>query len=340
MKMKAIQVVKAGEMRLVELDVPKIVNDTDVLLKVKAAGICGSDVHIAHGTNPYATYPRIPGHEIAGEVAEVGSAVKSLKKGDKVVLEPITYCGKCYACRNGRHNVCESIKVNGVHVDGGYQEYMVVDQKQLHKFPEEISFVQAATAEPYTIGEQANSRGGTSAGDIVLIHGAGPIGLIICDVAKSRGAICIVSEINEQRLNMAKDFGADYLINPSKENLREKVLEYTNGMGPNRIFEATGVSSLLTEAVEMVSVAGSVVPMSFDTKPIPINFQQVQKKEVTIAGTRLQYNKFPAVVASLKDRIDRIDRFITHVFPAEKYDEAFKTFTDKSSGACKVILTF
>jgi 2-desacetyl-2-hydroxyethyl bacteriochlorophyllide A dehydrogenase len=340
MKMRAIQVAKPGEMKLVQCEIPKIVNDADVLLKVKAVGICGSDVHIAQGTNPYATYPRIPGHEIAGEVAEVGNSVESLKKGDKVVLEPITYCGKCYACKKGRHNVCEDIKVNGVHIDGGFQEYMVVDQKQLYKFPEEISFVQAATAEPYTIGEQANSRAGTSAGDVVLIHGAGPMGLVICDVAKSKGATCIVSELNEKRLNMAKDFGADYLINPLKDNLREKVLEYTNGMGPNVIFEATGVPSLLSETVEMVSVAGAVVPLSFDTKPIPINFQQVNKKEVTIAGTRLQYDKFPTVIASLKDRIERINKFITHVFPVEEYEDAFNTFTDKNSGACKVILTF
>ena len=125
--------------------------------------------------------------------------------------------------------------------------------------------------------------------------------------------------------------GADYLINPLKDNLREKVLEYTNGMGPNVIFEATGVPSLLSETVEMVSVAGAVVPLPFDTKPPPINFQQVNKKKLALAGTRLQYDKFPTVIASLKDRIERINKFITHVFPVEEYEDAFNTFTDKNS---------
>lgn len=325
---------------MAEVEKPRIACPADVLVRVKAAGICGSDIHIAHGTNPYATYPRILGHEVAGVVDEIGPGVKTLKPGDRVVLEPIVYCGECYACKKGRQNVCRSLQVRGVHLDGGFADYLVSDEKFLHRFPQELTYEQAALVEPYTIGAQSNWRASTRAGDVVLIHGAGPIGLIICDVAKSKGAICIVSELNEHRLAMAKDFGADYAINPSKESLKDTVMEITDGMGPNIIFEATGVSSLLTEAVELVSAAGTVVPLSFGSKPTPINFQQVNKKEVTIAGTRLQCDKFPDVISFLKDRVDKIDKLITHTFPAEKYEEAFCTFIDKNSGSCKVVLTF
>lgn len=338
--MKALQVVKPGEMKLVELDMPKLQKSTEVLLNVKAAGICGSDVHIAHGTNPYATYPRIIGHEAVGEVSEVGEDVKDFKKGDKVVLEPITYCGECYACKKGRHNVCKDVKVSGVHMDGGFQEYLVVDQKMLHKFPEELDFTQAVVAEPYTIGYQANARGGTSKGDIILVHGAGPIGLVVCDVAKSKGATCIVSELNENRLNMSKDFGADYTINPAKENFHERIMEITNNMGPNIIFEAAGVPSLLAESVELVSPAGAVVAMAFGKEPISVNFQQINQKEVTVVGTRLQNNKFPAAISSLTNRLDKIDKLVTHVFPIEEYEKAFEAFQDKNANSCKVVVTF
>jgi len=338
--MKAIQAVKPGDVRLAEVEKPRIACPTDVVVRVKAAGICGSDIHIAHGTNPYATYPRILGHEVAGVVEEIGSGVTTLKPGDRVVLEPIVYCGECYACKKGRQNVCRSLQVRGVHLDGGFADYLISDEKFLHRFPQELTYEQAALIEPYTIGAQSNWRASTQAGDIVLIHGAGPIGLIICDVAKSKGAICIVSELNEHRLDMAKDFGADYIINPSKESLKDTVMEITEGMGPNIIFEATGIPSLLTEAVELVSVAGTVVPLSFGSKPTPINFQQVNKKEVTIVGTRLQCDKFPTVIASLKERVNKIDKLITHTFPAEKYEVAFNTFIDKNSDSCKVVLTF
>ena len=338
--MKAIQVINPGNMVLVKKEMPTISDDKDVIIRVRATGICGSDVHIFHGTNPYATYPRILGHEVAGEVFKVGHGVSSLVKGDKVVLEPIQYCGKCYACKKGRPNVCSNLEVSGVHVDGGFQEYLKVKESMLVKFPDELSFIEAVTTEPYTIGAQANARAGTSEGDVVLIHGAGPIGLIVCDIAKSKGAICIVSEVNETRLDMAKDFGADYTINPMEENLKERILEITNGMGSNIIFDAAGVPKLLIDSIEMVSVAGTVVPMSFDVNPIPINFQQVNKKEITIVGTRLQSNKFPEMVRRLPERKDRIDKLITHIFPVEQFNEAFEVFTDKNSGACKVILTF
>lgn len=338
--MKAIQVMKPGDLRLTDVQKPEITNSTEVLVRVKAAGICGSDVHIAHGTNPYATYPRILGHEIAGVVEEVGPGVTKVKPGDRVVMEPIVYCGQCYACKKGRPNVCSCLQVRGVHLDGGFADYFISDEKYVHCFPEELSYEQAAMIEPYTIGAQSNWRAGTSAGDVVLIHGAGPIGLILCDVAKNLGASCIVSEIDERRLAMAKDFGADFVINPSKEALKDKVMEITDGMGPNIVFEATGVPALLTETVEMVSVAGTVVPLSFGQTPTPINFQQVNKKEVTIAGTRLQANKFPIVISFINKKVDKINKLITHIFPAEKYEEAFRTFTEKDSGACKVILTF
>lgn len=338
--MKTLQVTRPGYMSLIDREIPKIETAYQVLVKVKSAGICGSDVHVLHGTNPVAIYPVVPGHEIAGVVEETGGAVTELKKGDRVVLEPITYCGKCYACKKGRQNVCASLQVNGAHVDGGFQEYIRVEEKQLHKIPEGVSLAQAALIEPYTIGAEANWRGGVTDGDVVLIYGAGAIGLVVLDTAKSLGASCIVSEINPFRREMAKRFGADLVIDPLNEDLERAVAEYTNGMGANVVFEAAGVNSLFEQAVKIVSPAGTVVTMSLSVNPAAIATAPIVKKELNIVGTRLQNNKFREVIGAFPGRLDRVDMLLTHSFDFRDFEKAFATFEDKDSGACKIVLNF
>lgn len=338
--MKAIQVVKPGDIRLIDRDIPEIREDGQVLIKVMAAGICGSDIHVAHGTNPVAVYPLVPGHEIAGVVEKTGSGVSRLKKGDRVVLEPITYCGKCYACRKGRQNVCEFLQVNGAHIDGGFQEYMVAWEKQLHKIPEGISYQQAALIEPYTIGAQASWRGGVTAGDVVLVYGAGPIGLIAMDTAKNLGAACIVSELSPFRREMAGRFGADLVIDPQNEDLENVVAKYTNNTGPNVIFEAAGGNALFEQAVRLASQAGTVVAMNLSVSPAAIAMAPIVKKELNIVGTRLQNNKFPEVISSFASRLDKINMLLTHTFDFRDFQKGFTVFEDKNSKACKIVLTF
>lgn len=281
------------------------------------------------------------GHEASGIVKAVGEAVTDLKPGDGVVLEPITYCGTCYACRTGHHNVCRELKVLGCTVDGTFREYMAVPRSQVYAFDtKKMSYIQAALCEPYTIGAQANWRGNVQKGDFVLVHGAGPIGLILADTAKSRGAVVMVSEPNEKRLAMAKEFGADYTVNPDKENLEAVVMELTSGEGVNVIFEAAGIPALLSGSTALLSPAGRLVAMTFGEEPIPINFKEVNAKELTLLGSRHQYQKFPEVVEYLPSKLDHVDKLITHVFPAESFEKAFDVLADKTSGAGKVILTF
>jgi L-gulonate 5-dehydrogenase len=339
--LKAITVIKPNQIEMLEVEKPSITSPDQVLVRIRATGICGSDVHVAHGTNPYAVYPRVIGHEASGTVEEVGDSVSDLNPGDGVVFEPITYCGTCYACRTGHHNVCRELKVLGCSVDGTFREYAVVGRSQLYKYhTDKMSFVQAAACEPYTIGAQANWRGNVQPGDVVLVHGAGPIGLVVADVAKSRGATVIVSEPNENRLAMAKAFGADYLINPMKEDLDALIGRLTGGEGVNVIFEAAGVPELLTHAVEVLSPAGRLVAMTFGKEPIPVNFRALNAKELTILGTRHQFQKFPETVEQFPGRLDRVNQLITHMFPAAEFKKAFDVLADKNGGAAKVVLTF
>lgn len=338
--MKSIQVVKPGDVRLIDKEIPDISRSSQVLIKVMAVGICGSDVHVVHGTNPVAVYPLVPGHEVAGEVVRTGSGVSHLKKGDRVVLEPIIYCGTCYACKKGRQNVCASLKVNGAHVDGGFQEYMLAEERQLHKIPEGVSLQQATLIEPYTIGAQANWRGGVTKEDVVLVYGAGPIGLIALDTAKSIGAACIVSEVSPVRRELAKKMGADLVIDPHKEDLEQIIGRYTNGGGPNVIFEAAGANALFEEAVKIVSAAGTIVVMNLSVNPAAIAMAPIVKKELNIVGTRLQNNKFREVIAAFPSKLDRVDMLLTHTFEFKDFKKGLDAFEDKYSGACKIVLTF
>ncbi len=337
--MKAIQAIAPGRVEIVEIPKPVITRPDQLIVKIGAAGICGSDLHIAHGTNPYATYPRVLGHEMSGTVEQIGDGVQKFSVGDRVVVEPISYCGECYACRKGRPNVCRSLQVRGVHVDGGFAEYVLTEEKTTHAMPEAVNFVQGAMVEPYTIGAQSVWRGGVLPGDVVLVQGAGPIGLIVMDVAKRAGATCIISEVSPARLEFARKIGADHIVNPMEENLQETVMRLTDGMGANVVFEATGVPDLLCQSVEMASSAGTVVAMAFGNKPIGIDFGQVNKKELTLVGTRLQSHKFPKMIAEFESYLPHVDMLVSHVLPMSEFQKGFDLFADKNSGACKVVLT-
>lgn len=339
--MRALTVVEPGTMKLLQVEKPVITNPNQVLVRVKAAGICGSDIHIYHGTNPYAVYPRVLGHEASGMVEAVGEAVNDLKPGDGVVFEPISYCGKCYACRTEHHNVCRELKVLGCVVDGVFRDYVVVDRSQVYPFDlSKISYSQAVLCEPYTVGAQANWRGNVLKNDVVLVHGAGPIGLIVADMAKSRGAVVIISEPDTGRLEMAKDFGVDYAVNPLEVDLDSFVDDITGHEGVNVVFDAAGVPAIMEHAVKMLSPAGRFVAMTFGDKPVPIDFRVVNAKELSILGTRHQYQKFPEITSKLPQHLDHVDKLITHAFKIEEYEKAFTVLEDKSIRTGKVILTF
>ncbi|MBS1407896.1 MAG: alcohol dehydrogenase catalytic domain-containing protein [Oscillospiraceae bacterium] len=175
--MKAVYLVEPFKLEVREVSTPKIERDTDVLVKVHTVGVCGSDLTAWKGNHPDMKMPSIPGHEIAGEVVAVGSAVTKVKVGDHVIREPIEYCGKCYACRHGHPNVCRELKVWGFASQGGHREYYVSNEDQVFPFDPSIPWEVAAMVEPYTIAAEVNDRAEVMAGDIVLIYGLGPAGM-------------------------------------------------------------------------------------------------------------------------------------------------------------------
>lgn len=338
--MKAIRIPEANVIETLEVEEPQLNSAVEVKVKIKRVGICGSDMHIYHGTNPLATYPRIVGHEVAGEIIEIGSDVTRVKVGDHVVIEPITYCGECYACKSGRPNVCKEVSVFGVHEDGGMREFVTLPEKQVHPIDPEIDWDEAVMAEPYTIGAQATWRGDVQEGQTVFIQGAGPIGITVLKMAKIRGAKVIISDFTNERLEFAKANGADYTINPQEEDIKAKINEITNDEGANVVIDAVGVPQTFELAVEVASPAGNVVTLGFNETPSSIAMMHITKKELTIAGSRLQTNQFGKIVELLNSKQLTHNGLVTHRFHIDQVQEAFDFIEKNPDKVRKAVIEF
>ncbi|WP_067142942.1 zinc-binding alcohol dehydrogenase family protein [Oceanivirga salmonicida] len=337
--MKAIKINEAKKIEIIDVDEPKVKNDKDVKIKIKVVGICGSDAHIYHGTNPLATYPRIIGHEFSGEVVEIGSKVKKLKIGDRVSVDPIVFCGKCYPCKLNRPNICEKLKVSGVHRDGGMQEYFLTTEEKCHVLNKNVSFERAALVEPFTIAAQANWKGKVNKDDLLLIIGAGTIGLCILMYAKKIGAKCIVTDVFDKKLERAKEYGADYIINTAKENLDVKLSKIEDGKGPSVTIDSACLPVTFEDSIRVTKEGGRVVTLGFSATPSQLASMYFVKKELSVYGSRLQTHKFPIVVELFNSGFDA-SKLISHKFNYKDIVKAFDTFDDINIDTVKVCVLF
>jgi L-gulonate 5-dehydrogenase len=336
--MKAGIIESPGILKLTERAKPEIASADGVLIKVKMVGVCGSDIHIMHGSNPFVQYPRVWGHEFAGVVEAVGSSVKNLKAGDIVAGEPIRSCGQCYACRKGRGNVCADLKVMGVHIDGGCQEYLVLPERYAHKLPPGTPWEHAVLVEPFTIGAQTALRGGVEGGDVVLVMGAGTIGQTAMQIAAVNGAEVIITDVVDEKLDYAKASGARHTINAAREDVAAKVAEITDGMGANVVIDAVCTKASFEQAVELASLAGRVVELGFGAERSGIAPLSLTKKEISVCGSRLQTGRFPAVIELLREGKLKLDGFITASYPLEEMSEAFRHAGGGSGEIRKIVI--
>ncbi|AKL95876.1 threonine dehydrogenase [Clostridium aceticum] len=338
--MRAIKVIEPFKVEICEVEKPKIENQDEVIIKITSGGICGSDIGIYNGTNSLATYPRIIGHEFGGIVEEIGSNVTELKIGDKVAIDPVVSCGECYACRTGRHNVCSTLEVMGVHRDGGFKEFIKVHKNNVHKFTKDFDDSLLGLVEPYTIGMQINARGEISKGDKVLIMGCGPIGLCTLQVAKKSGAEVMITDIVAERLEIAKKMGADKTILVSKEDLEGAVNGFTNNEGMPVIVDTVCSASTFENAVKLASPAGRIVVIGLTNAPSQITQVDITKKELTIVGSRLNCNKFDEVISGFESGELSPEILKTHSFHFTKIQDAVQLIKDEPEKVIKVVLNF
>ena len=325
--MRAAVIEKPFRLKTVEVETPAIKSEHEVLLRVYACGVCGTDIHIYEGTMPWAKLPLIPGHELSGVVVEVGEAVSNLKLGDKVAVDPNITCGICRYCRRGRRNLCPNLEAIGVTTNGGFAEYIIAPVSQLYKVPKGLSLEEAAFAEPVSCCVHGFTRLSIQPGDDVLIVGAGPIGLIHLQLAKRCGAgKVIVAEVNEKRLKLASEFGADLTVNPSEERLSERVKQFLGGKGVEAAIDAAGGSAPLDLALSCLEPGGSLLVFGVASEKDlwRIKPYDVYKHELTIIGSFINPYEMGRALNLLASGAVDVRPLISHVIGLNDLEKALK----------------
>ena len=287
-KMKVAVMNGIGQMGYTEREIPTP-KDDEVLVKLEYVGICGSDMHY-YETGAIGSYvvkpPFVLGHEPGGTVVEVGKNVKHLKAGDRVALEPGRTCGKCAFCRSGKYNLCPDVHFMAAAMpptDGALREYMAYPEKWCFKLPDNVSTLEGAMIEPLAVGMHAAVRGEVSMGKTVAIIGVGTIGFMTMLACKAMGASkIIVSDALENRLEIARQFGADVTINAKTEDAEARILEQTNGLGCDVVFEAAGSPFTLAATWKYVKRGGVIVNVGNAGGEVPYLFGELARKEADI----------------------------------------------------------
>jgi len=337
--MKSIVIQKPNELLIEERPLP-VPAPGEVRVKITLAGICGSDSHIYRGHNPFAKYPRVIGHEFFGVIDAVGEGVEKARLGQRVSVDPVISCGECWPCSVGKPNVCTSLVVLGVHRDGGFSEYAVVPAKNAWTIPDTISDRHAVMVEPFTIAANVTGHAQPTDKDIALIYGAGPMGLVTVQALKgvyNVKQVIVVDRIDE-RLEMAKRSGADWVFNNAEQSLQAALDE--KGIKPTLIIDAACHPTILQEAVTLASPGGRIVLMGFSSDSSQVTQQGITGKELSIFSSRLNANKFPVVIDWLEKGLIDPEKLITHTFDYHHVTDAIELFEKDQRQCCKVLLTF
>ncbi|MFC5652856.1 zinc-binding dehydrogenase [Paenibacillus solisilvae] len=343
--MRAAVLTNWENIEIKDVPIPEI-GEEECLVKVRYTGICGTDLHIYGGHHPTAQAPVILGHEFVGTIERIQTKYPTnLKPGDRVVAEPLISCGICEACKEGNWHVCRSLKLLGIHTNGGFAEYMKVSVDKVIKVDDRLSDRVAAMAEPFAVGFHVNQRAGVKNGDRVLVIGGGPIGLIVGLVAREGGAAEVAfSEINPIRIEQVKSFGFTSVINPVEEDAAARAAELTAGEGFDVVIEVSGSQAGLLFATQACRIRGTVVFVGFPGKVPQVNVLQGIFKELTMVGSRVYtFSHFQKTVKLLENMAAAkqydLENLISDVCPLDKLGESIQTMKEgKNLG--KILIEF
>ncbi len=321
-----------------------VAGDDDVLIRVKACGICGSDVQGFTGKTGRRIPPLIMGHEAAGIIEEAGKNVNGFEKSDRVCFDSTVYCNKCGPCRKGLYNRCESRQVLGVSTPqfkrhGAFAEYVAVPWWIVSKIPENMLFIRSALLEPASIGTHAANRAPISTDDTVVVIGAGTIGLFILQACRLRGAArVIVADINEFRLEVAGKLGADKAINPLKSDIRETVFKETKNKGADVTFEAVGYAQTFRDGVSVTKTGGHLVAVGNLEKTAEFNLQELVARELTFTGSYASSGEFRDCIELVASGRINVEPLISDVLPLKDGPGAFERLLKAEENLLKIVL--
>jgi 2-desacetyl-2-hydroxyethyl bacteriochlorophyllide A dehydrogenase len=338
--MKAVYLEQPGDVRIKEIG-QRSLKDGEALLKIHSAGICGSDIGAYRGVNNLVSYPLILGHELAGEILSIPkNNPKNLKAGEKVIVDPYIYCGNCYPCSLGRTNCCTSLRTLGVHVDGGMSETFAHPANMLVKIPTDMEWDIIPMAEPLCISLHGLHRLSLKPNEHIAISGAGPIGILAALAAIHYGAVPILIDPLETRLEFARSMGIKNTVNPSSVNLADRIREITNGRMAECVMEASGANSAIRSTLDIVSHAGRIVLTGWPHKETPIPTDVITKKEVDVRGARTSVGNFEEAVELIHSGKVNVSPLLTKVVPAGEAPAVIRDIDKNPGNYMKVIISF
>ncbi len=329
-----------GIVELINRTLPAL-GANDVLLRVKASSICGGDIHLYKGKHPLASLPMAIGHEISGEVIEVGQGVSKISVGDRVAVEPVIVCGECSFCLRGEYHLCQDIRYQYSAGQGGFTPYFVVSENWVHRLPDFISYEEGALLEPLAVAVHAARKAQLDLGHSAAIFGAGGIGLFLLQVVKAAGCGSVfIVDLLEQRLKTALSLGASLAINPAREDPVEKILKETESLGVDRSFEAVGLEKTLQQSAQSLKKGGICVLIGLFEDPTKVNFpvNLFVQREIQIRGSRGYCWDFQAALELVKGRQVQLKPLISHQLRLSDLPEAFEILLDPKSKANKVVI--
>ena len=338
--MKALRYLGPQKLLLQEQPEPAIKED-EVLVKIMASGICGSDVHGYLGLTGRRIAPMTMGHEFSGQIVKLGSKVKSFDLGARVIVQPLNFCGKCIYCQQGNTNMCINGKLFGVMaVDGAMAEYLAVPEKLLFKLPEKCSYEIGAMAEPFAVAYGAVKKAGDLKDKNVLIVGAGTIGLCILQVVKLQNPkLIVVSDLSDDRLKVATELGASKTINPTNQDYLELVKIFTDENMIDVSFEAVGITAAANQSLQVLRKMGTSIWVGNSAREIEINMQDIVTSALKICGTYIYTHKeFGEVVEIMGTGNLRVDNLISKVITLEEAPETFAAIHRQPDSFIKVII--
>ncbi|MBF0278040.1 MAG: zinc-binding alcohol dehydrogenase family protein [SAR324 cluster bacterium] len=335
--MKAIVCEKPHDFQWKEHPKP-VPREGESLVKIRQIGICGTDLHAFNGRQPFFSYPRVLGHELAGIIEKIEGPDHGLQAGDRVVIVPYLECGTCVACRNGKTNCCTYMQVIGVHQDGGMREWITLPTDHLIK-TDSLSWDEMALVECLSIGAHAVRRALVETGEHVLVVGAGPIGLGAMQFAKLSGAKVIAMDINEARLEYCRnEMGVEYTVNAGIQ-AREELQQITDGMFPNVVMDATGNAQAMRKSLDYLAHGGRMVYIGLFDGDFSLNDPEFHKRETTLLSSRNATKAdFQQVIASMENKQAKSSCLITHHSEFADLIENFQDWLKPESGVVKAMV--
>lgn len=318
-----------------------LLGEKEVLIKVKICGVCGSDVHSYKGKHPFVHPPIVLGHEFSGVIHQIGTRANSFSPGDRVIVEPNIVCGKCYNCLHGRYNICTNLKVVGcVGYDGAFAEYVAVPEKKVLRLPGNISFEKAALVEPVAVAVHAVRKAKQKINDVVVILGAGTIGLLVMQVAKLAGAgKVIVTDVLDYRLKKAGELGADRLVNPASQDLIKIIQEKYGRNEVDLIYDCVGIEETISQAIQIARKGIRIMVIGVPEERIEVDLSLIQDRELEIVGSLMYVREdFKAAIDFIQKEKLKVKPLVTHHFKLKDVDKAFHLITEEKKEVLKVLI--